>query len=89
MQRYYKDRNTIKIILCKLSFIFFRKISEEQEKEAGTNFVLFSCSRNMIHTNKCGWTNQDSAIFPTQENTKMFNITSKYFSIFNNVPLAS
>ena len=27
---------------------FFHKNSEKQEKEAGTNFVLFSLSRNMI-----------------------------------------
>ena len=34
-------------------------------------------------------TNQDSSFSQTLENSKMFNITSKYFSIFNNKPPAS
>ena len=47
---------------------------------------------------KCGWaiqkslfaeTNQDSTFSHTSENSKMFNITSKYFSFFDNKPLAS
>ena len=29
-------------------------------------------------------TNQDSTFFRTDENSKMFNITSKYFSFFSN-----
>ena len=29
-------------------------------------------------------TNQDSTFSHTRENSKMFNITSKYFSFFNN-----
>ena len=46
---------------------------------------------------KCGWEiqkslfaekNQDSAFSHTRENLKMFNITSKYFSFFNNKPAA-
>ena len=31
-------------------------------------------------------TNQDSIFSQTRENSKMFNITSKYFSLFNNKP---
>ena len=34
-------------------------------------------------------TNQDSRFSHTCENSKMFNITSKYFSFFNNKPSAS
>ena len=34
-------------------------------------------------------TNQDSTFSQTRENSKMFNITSKYFSFFNNKPLAN
>ena len=33
-------------------------------------------------------TNQDSAFSQTSGNSKMYNITSKYFSFFNNKPLA-
>ena len=33
--------------------------------------------------------NQDSTFSHTRENSKMFNISSKYFSIFNNKPPAS
>ena len=44
---------------------------------------------------KCGWavqkslfawTNQDSIFSHTSENSKIFNIASKYFSFFNNKP---
>ena len=34
-------------------------------------------------------TNQDSTFSHTRENSKMFNITSKYFSYFKNKPPAS
>ena len=34
------------------------------------------------------YTNQVSTFSHTRENSKMFNITSKYFSIFNNKPPA-
>ena len=48
MQRYCNGHAIMKIILCKLNFMFFVNKSEKQEKEADTNF-LFSQSRNMIH----------------------------------------
>ena len=35
------------------------------------------------------WTNQDSSFSHTSKNSKMFNITSKYFSFFSNKPPAS
>ena len=34
-------------------------------------------------------TNQDSKFSHTREDSKMFNIVSKYFSFFNNKPPAS
>ena len=34
-------------------------------------------------------TSQDSTFSHTRENSKMFNITSKYLSFFNNKPPAS
>ena len=34
-------------------------------------------------------TNQDSAFSRTRENSKIFNITSKYFRFFHNKPHAS
>ena len=34
-------------------------------------------------------TNQDSTFSHTRENSKMFNMTSKYFSFFNNKPPTS
>ena len=34
-------------------------------------------------------TNQDSVFFHTRKNPKMFDITSKYFSFFNNKPPAN
>ena len=43
----------------------------------------------MIHENLFPSTNQDSAIDFTWENSKMFNKTAKYFSIFNNKPPVS
>ena len=42
-----------------------------------------------IQKNLFSWTNQDSTFSHTRENSKMFNITSKYFSFFNNKPPAS
>ena len=50
-----------------------------------------------MSVDKNGWTiqksllaqtNQDSTFSRTRENSKMFNITSKYFSFFNNKPTA-
>ena len=66
-----------------------------QEKEAGTNFVLLGQSRNMVGQFKKAYlhrpikiTLQDykSNFSHTRENSKMFNITLKYFSFLNNKP---
>ena len=42
-----------------------------------------------IQKNLFSWTNQDSRFSHTRENSKMFNITLKYISFFNNKPAAS
>ena len=59
----------------------------KQEKEAGTNFVLLCHSKIWLGNSK--ETNQDSTFSHSPENSKMFNITSKFFSFFNNKPPAS
>ena len=41
-----------------------------------------------IQKSLLAWTNQDSTFSHTRENSKMFDITSKYFSLFNNKPPA-
>ena len=43
----------------------------------------------MIHETLFKQTKQDPTIFFTWKNSEMFNITSKYLSIFNNTPPAS
>ena len=52
---------------------------------------FFAVKKNdwMIHENLFPQTNQYSVISFTRENSKIFNTTSKYFSNFNNKPLAS
>ena len=42
-----------------------------------------------IQKNLFPLTNQSSTFSHTRENSKMFNITSKYLSFFNNKPPAS
>ena len=74
------------ITLCKRNFTFSRKRYIKQEKEPDTNFVIlrkkYDCA---IYENAFPKTNQDSAIFHTWENSKMFKIISKYFSFFKNM----
>ena len=57
--------------------LFFSLKVLKARKEAGTNFILLY---NI---------NQDSTFSHTRENSKIFNITSKYFSFFNKKPPAS
>ena len=66
------------------NFIFFIKNLKNKEKEASTNFVLSCRSSWEIQKNLFAQTNQGSTFPQTSENSKMFNITSKYFSFFNN-----
>ena len=76
IQKHYNGCNIINIMLWNLNF--FHKNSKKQEKEAGTNFVLFSRSKDMIGKfikNLFTLANQDYAISYTQENSKIFNIT--------------
>ena len=64
-----------------------------QSKKRGWHQLYF-----IMLVKKYGWaiqknlfaeTNQDFTFSHTCENSKMFNITSKYFSFFNNKPRAS
>ena len=73
--------------------VFFppiKAIKSKKKKLAQTSFYCFVEKNDwMIHENLFKLTNQDSAVSLTWENSKMFNITSKYFSILNNKPRAS
>ena len=63
------------------------KKSLKQEKEAGTNFVLYG---NMVEQFKRAYLYRPIKIFLTPtKNSKKFNITLNYFSFFNNNPPAS
>ena len=42
-----------------------------------------------VQKNLLALTNQDSTLSNTHENSKMFNVTSKYFSFLNNKPTVS
>ena len=61
-----------------------------KKQEAGTNFVnFFSLKIYDDSENLFPLTNQHFTISRMQENPKMFNIASKYFSIFSNTLFAS
>ena len=51
--------------------------------------MLFKKYGWLIQESLFAETNQDSTLCHTRENSKMFNITPKYFSFFNNKPPAS
>ena len=51
--------------------------------------MLVEKYRWAIQKNLFAETSQDSPFSHTRENSKMFNITSKYFRFFNNKPPAS
>ena len=73
--------------LVKIYFSFIT-VLKCKEKGASTNFPLLP--RTFISfIDFFTETSQDSTISFTWENPKMFNITSKYFSIFNNKSPAS
>ena len=62
---------------------FFHEKSKKQEKKAGTNFVLLSPLRNVIQQFMKTYLHIPiMSISHTQKNSKMFNMTSKYFSFF-------
>ena len=66
--------------------MFFSLKVLKAKKEAGTNFVSVEKYGWTIQKSSFAWNNQGSTFFNTHENLKMFNITSKYFSFFNNKP---
>ena len=62
-------------------FFFFKK------KKTGTNFILLSQLKNMVEQLKKAYLHRPIKIlhfFRTRENSKVFSITSKYFSFRNN-----
>ena len=52
-------------------------------------FVIEMLAANMEKKSLLASSNQDSTFSHNRENSEMFNITSKYFSFFNNKPPAS
>ena len=74
------------VTVFKLKFIFSHKSSKKQEKEAGINFILLSRSRQMIGWFMKTYLHRPINIlqFLSRGKIQKFNITSKYFSIFNN-----
>ena len=75
------------------TFIFFIKSLKSNKKKLFYYVLCF-----IISVEKDGWTiqkslfactNKDSSFSHTRDNSKMFNITSKYISFFNNKPPAS
>ena len=71
--------------------ITVKSLKSKKKKEAGTHFVLLCHSRNMVGQFKKAYLHRPIKFphFLTRENSKMFNITSKYFRFFNNKPPAS
>ena len=78
----------ITITLFKLKSTFFSRV--KTKKLALTSFYCLDQETLLDDSWKlfCK-TNQDPTISCTWENSKILNITSKYFSIFNNKPPAS
>ena len=62
----------------------------KQEEDAGTRFIM-SVKKYDFSTRKGLFADaiQDSTFSHTHENTRMFNINSKYFSFFNSKPPTS
>ena len=65
-------------------------MSQKQEKEAGTNFVLLCQSRNMVGQFKKAYLHRPIKIlhFLTPARIQK-RLTSKHFSFFNNKPPAT
>ena len=76
-------------VIVIIKTIFFNQKPEKQGKEAGTNFGLLSQLRNKVEQSKKFIFIDQSTFSHTRENSKMFNITSKYVNFFNNKPRAS
>ena len=76
------------IVIIKTQFFLIKSL-KSKEKEAGTNFVLLSQLRNKVEQSKKFIYIDQSTFSHIRENSKMFNITSKYVNFFNNKPRAS
>ena len=78
------------IILCKLKYFFFVKIVKSEKMTPELTSLYFFGQEILRDLWKLICIdNQDSTIPYTREISEMFNITSKYFEIFNNTPLFS
>ena len=85
-QRDYNDYND-NILHTKLSFSI-KFLKSNKKKLAVASFYCPSKYDQVIQK-MFVWTNQDSIISYTWENSKMFKTTLSYFIIFINTPLAS
>ena len=78
-------------MLCKLNIVFLIKIPKSKKEKLAQ--ISFYCLGQEIWLgnleNLFAKTNQDSTVSYTQNNSKLFNLTLKYFSIFNNTPTES
>ena len=81
------NRTDIKIILCKAKFAFFKNVLKYKNKKL--TLALFHCLDQEIRlsdSSKLISIDQIRLISYTRKNSKMSNITSKCFSLFNNTP---
>ena len=72
---------TVKMLLNLNFFVYIIKIWNKRKDAGPIQKQVW-----LIHENGFAKTNQDYAISYKRENSKMFNMTSKYLSIFKNMP---
>ena len=85
---YYTIWMTVPLIR---NFILFIKSLKNKKRKLGLTFFYYVIQEIWLGNSKmliC-IDHQDSTFSQTRENSKMFNITSKYFSFFNNKPPAT
>ena len=81
------------VLLNQREIITVKSLKSKRKKLTLT--LLYYVSQNMVgqfkkkKKNSFALTNQDSTFSRTHENSKIFNITPKYFSFFNNKPTVS
>ena len=73
------------VTLLDSNFFFIKNLKSKKKKLALTSFFR-PINRRQFKKSSFSQTNQDSTFSHTQENSKMYNITSKYFNFFNNKP---
>ena len=86
----YKYHTFVKKKKVKTSFSLIRILKSKKKKLALTLFYCLSQETSLDDSCKRIYKKQSRFYnFFTWQNSKMFSITSKYFSIFNNKPPAS